>query len=175
LKIKKFNNYVIVLVIYLITVALVFYCAVLYKKSSDLVDSNCLINAVVMDISEDNYHDIYSNINNYIVENSSFVLYISNCRNESVSFDNELKNYIIENDLVDAFLYVNVDEIKKMSDLNDIFKDFADFDVLYNISKKTIPVFIYFKDGKVNTVIDSSDYDFNVIKNKFIDLGVMEW
>lgn len=171
----KIKNYIILFIIYLVTILLVLYSVALYKKSSDLINYGSSINTVIKEISEDNYFDIYSNINNYIMENHSFILYISFFSDDIVGYENELQKFIIDNDAEDIFLYVNVDDIKKVSDLDTLFKDFSDIEISYNISKKTVPLFIYFKDGKINTIIDSSDYDFDRARKKIVDLGVIDW
>lgn len=166
----KLKNLFILLIIYIITILLVLYVVALYKKSSMLVINESSINKIIKEVGEKNYVDIYNNINNYIVENHSFILYISSTDDKFFEYEKELQRIIIDNNIQDYFIYINRDNVKDKDLVKHIINDFSDDEY---VVRGDIPIYLYFKNGIIESVIENDDLNLEFLKKQFVELGVL--
>ena len=120
------RKYIILIVIYSLTIGVVLYWSSLYKKSLTNVSSE-----YINDITSSRYDILYDNIYNYSLENNEFMIYVSNNYKNS-----------------DEFLFIDSDKISSKN-LNRLISDFG---YNYNISKDSVPFYIVFKNGKIKEI-----------------------
>ena len=165
----KVKNLIVLLIIYIVTILLVLYFVALYKKSSTLVINESSINKIIKEVGEKKYDDIYNNINNYIVENHNFILYINSSDSKYSLYEKELMQFIIDNNIQDSFIYINLDNVKNNDLIKRIVNDFSNNNYVYE--EKKVPLFIYFKDGVINSLIENDNLDLEFLERKLIELG----
>lgn len=139
----------------------------LYKKTKGIISEEQITNMGMKEISESSYDKLYNNINNFAVENNTFILYITNSSNDFFIFENDLKKLITESGLANSFVYLDAENI----DITRLISDLSQNKM--KINKKDIPVFVYFKNGYINEIIHHQNFDINKVKNKLIELGVI--
>ncbi len=99
------KNYLILVVIVVLTVIAVLYMRNLYIMTKEYNAKNSVILEVAKEINE-------NEINNYCLENPKFILYVSSGQNGNIkSFEKEMKKTIQKNDLEEMTLYVNTDKV----------------------------------------------------------------
>ena len=123
--IVKYKNYFILILIYILTIGFVFYCSSVYKNSLDNLDNNS-----VNDLSSSNYSVLYTNVYNYSLENSDFIIYVSN-------------SYYKD----DKYLFIDFDKVS-VKDLNRLISDFG-YD--YSVSRNN-SYYINFSNGKIISI-----------------------
>lgn len=165
------KNYLLVFIIYILTFLGVFYFCIVYNKSKVVFDNNISMNSVIKDISEKDYMSIYSNINNYIVENHDFVLYVGSFKSDFDEYNNNLKMFVIDNNLDDQFIYINIDIIDN-NVVSKLIADFSDDNIFDDYTIKDVPLFIIFKNGKIHKIISDKYLMFDAVSNKIFDLEV---
>ena len=143
-----FKNYLILLLLCIITVTIFAGGSVLYRKSEKSKLEISALEGVVPEIS-------INDLDNYSVENDLFYLYIGATNDyNSYSIEKELLDYTKKKDLKN---FVRIDARK----INN-FKEFADsFNIrfsMFDYSKlKSYPAFIIVKDGKILNLVQKSD------------------
>lgn len=120
------KKYIILFVVYVLTIGVVFYWSSIYKKSLSNLSTD-----TINDVTSSRYDVLYNNIYNYSLENDDFMIYVSN-------------NYKIS----DKYLFINSDKISSKN-LNRLIYDFG---YNYNISKDSVPFYIVFKNGKIKEI-----------------------
>ena len=152
---KLDKKYIILTVIYILTILVVIYATFLYKKA-DVFHYDDKIGMFIIDVSD--YNKLYENIENYAYENDNFVIYYAD------NIDESLKKVIIEYDLSNELLYIdNFNVVKK------IINDFSD-------EKKSIKkekCFIHFSHGKIIDITSGTSMDYDAYKNYFSKVGLM--
>ncbi len=161
---KKIKNYLIVTVIYLITILAVLYIVFLYKKSNNIANYDSDMNMYVLNISDDNYEKLYNNINNYIVEKNNFVIYVSSDGYVSTN----LKKIIIEYNLNKEFLYINTDNVKN---INKLIKDFSENQ--FSPIEKNDATIIYFLNGKIIDITPCTNKSQDELTRYFKKMGMI--
>lgn len=138
----SFKNYIIYIVICLFTFLLLFIFVNKVKENDFEYES--VMSGFLYEIKSD---DFVMNLRNYAVDNPDFILYISN-HNES-SFDEELKQLILELNLNENMIYFN--GFNKIN--NNFIKNFKveflnDYLNIGNEALKQSNLYV-FKDGKI--------------------------
>ena len=144
---KRFKNYIILIVIFILCWGLTLYLCEWYKVYNDYEKQTPVIRGTLSEIT-------YEDLDHYVVDVPSVIVYIctsydDNCRN----FEKNFKKYVNKNDLNDSIVYLNITNIDKQQFIND-------FNNKYSYKGKLIgnyPAFVSFKDGKINSVLQATD------------------
>lgn len=163
---KRFKNYIILIVIFILCWGLTLYLCEWYKVYNDYEKQTPVIRGTLSEIT-------YEDLDHYVVDVPSVIVYIctsydDNCRN----FEKNFKKYVNKNDLNDSIVYLNITNIDKQQFIND-------FNNKYNYKGKltgNYPAFVSFKDGKINSVLQATD-NKNLSLSKvdsFLDLNSYE-
>ena len=163
---KRFKNYIILIVIFILCWGLTLYLCEWYKVYNDYEKQTPVIRGTLSEIT-------YEDLDHYVVDVPSIIVYIctsydDNCRN----FEKNFKKYVKKNDLNDSIVYLNITNIDRQQFIND-------FNNKYNYKGKltgNYPAFVSFKDGKINSVLQATD-NKNLSLSKvdsFLDLNNYE-
>lgn len=144
----------------------------LYKKSLSIIGDNKFKHLGINEINKSTYDKLQSNISNFAIENNSFILYLTYQNNELLPFEKELKKFITENNIDNSFVYLDINSLESLNSINQLIKDFSQSDLKFN--QKDIPLFLYFQGGKITNIIINYNLNIEQVKNKFIELGVIE-
>ena len=136
-----FKNYIILLFLCFLTLGIVFAISNYYRKIEQKELETPVISGIVSEIKKED-------LDNYIVENPDFFLWIGSSYNyNSRDVEKDLIEYFKKNDIKDRMIYLNVSNEKELDDFYDSFnskyveKDYAKlFDY---------PAFVIIRDGKV--------------------------
>lgn len=133
------KNYVIVLILFIISIILVLVLANWYKSYKDYQLTIPVINGVINEIND-------KEVDNFLLENRDTMIYIGisnddNCR----KLEEDLKIIIEKNDLQNDIVYLNLSNIDKIDDFIEKFNDkYADDKRI-----EKYPSFIIFKNSKI--------------------------
>lgn len=163
---KRFKNYIILIIIFILCWGLTLYLCEWYKVYNDYEKQTPVIRGTLSEIT-------YEDLDHYVVDVPSVIVYIctsydDNCRN----FEKNFKKYVNKKDLNDSIVYLNITNIDKQQFIND-------FNNKYNYKGKltgNYPAFVSFKDGKINSVLQATD-NKNLSLSKvdsFLDLNNYE-
>jgi|GEM_PF-3782705 len=158
------KNYMIVLIISILTLLLIFGLKNIYEK-------NQVINNETLDFMS----EIKENeLKTFIIENHEAIIYLSSSNNETLdSFESKLKNYVLNNNLEKTIVYI---DLSKVSD-----KFYENFNKQYFNNKQIIvfekePSLLYIKEGKVVDYLSVSKSKINIdIVKEFVEIhGIQE-
>ena len=151
----KCNKSIVLILIYIFTIVLTLYLSKIYSNSSNsVVDS--FLDDYLFDVTGKSYNDLYSNINNYNNENGNYVVYVSS--NDYEQFNSDMKSFIIKNNYKNKILYINYSSVG-ISSINEMIATFCDN--CSRLKKDVLPVFICFKNQKIDKIISSKDISFD--------------
>lgn len=133
------KNYVIVVIMFLVTFLLVYYLYSWYKAYNEYQKEIPVIRNTLLEINSDE-------VDHYIKENADVVIYLCTASsNECRKYENNFKKLIEKKSLEESITYVN------LSDVNT--KEFTDkFNDSYKYKKElknNYPAIVIFKDGNV--------------------------
>ena len=144
---KGLHNYVVLIIIFVVTILLVLYLCRWYGDYNEYKKD--------IPVIRDSLYEIVNNdLEHYIMDNPSTVVYMctassDNCR----SFEKEFKKYLKKVDLNDSIVYLNLSDMDQ-----DVFvKEFND---KYNYKIKLTtdyPAFVLFEDGKVVSILQGDE------------------
>lgn len=168
-KIKP-RNYVILAIIFIVTIAFVFVLRDQYEhhrryepKTNDRLN-------ILYEIKEDD-------LKSYVVENRDIVLYMSHAtKRDLIPFENELKNYIAKNEISREMIYLNLDQVS--SNFYTTFEEKYFSDKLK--SRKNIILeqanMVILEDGKITDILYETKQAINLSDvEKFLkNNGVVE-
>lgn len=152
------KNYIIIVMIFVITLIIVF---VLRNRYIMYQDYQLTIPVISGTLNEINDKEVYT----YLDEIDDVMMYIgtagdNNCR----KLEKDLKKFIVDNDLKSKIIYLNITNVKN---LNEFYDNFNENFVIDNRYIDSFPAFIIFKDGKVLDYVSK-------INNKYLTIGNIE-
>jgi hypothetical protein len=161
----SFMNYVIVAIIFIITIVGIFTLRKLYLDKDEDVNTNGRLN-ILSELKEDD-------LKSYLVENTEIVIYISNAKDATLeTFENSLNDYIVEHELEKEIVYLNLEEVSS-NFYTDLKTKYAKENV--NITS-TEPNMMIVENGKITkvlyekpTAITIEDVDNFLKKNDVIE------
>ena len=128
------KNYIILSIIFIITIGLLFYFINIYNLKKEYLNSTNVRLAFLKEINE-------SDLDNYISENSEFILYISNSESEEYkSLENKLKKYRKE-EYMRNVIYLNSKDLS--SDFINKLDNYSDNKI------SSIPNIIVFDENRI--------------------------
>lgn len=152
------KNYFILFIVIVLSLLIAFYFRKWYKAYEDSYLSKSIVGNYLFEIN-------YKELDNYLVENQSAIIYVSKVGNEKIrNFEKKFINAINQNDLKNKILYLNLNNYK--GDTND----------KYTINDKditSVPNISVFKNGKLDDiyVIDVDGYNMEKIISYLILKG----
>lgn len=158
------KNYFILFLVLIVTVALTFYARAWYNTTKEYYARNSVIKETVREINE---NEIYS----YTLESPKFILYASSGTNVDIkNFESNLRKLIIKSEMVDDFVYLNLDNVD-INGFNAGLKSKFSSRV-NNFSDDSISTFYVFKDGKIVLIYNNvNEYSMKFLSNMFKEWG----
>lgn len=152
------KNYIIIVMIFVITLIIVFVLRNRYIMYQDYQLTIPVISGTLNEIKD---KEVYT----YLDEIDDVMMYIgtagdNNCR----KLEKDLKKFVVDNDLKSKIIYLNITNVKN---LNEFYDNFNENFVIDNRYIDSFPAFIIFKDGKVLDYVSK-------INNKYLTIGNIE-
>ena len=143
------KNYVILAVVFLLTVGLVFYLRDWYNTTKEYYARNSVMTDVVREIKSEE-------IGNFTLENQKFILYVSSGQDANIKgFENDLRDLIQKVDLNDDVLYMNLDGTNSL-DFYDLLKNnFSANSKIKNQITDSVASMYVFTDGKITALLNN--------------------
>ena len=144
------KNYFILFIVIVFSLLIAFYFRNWYKAYEDSYLSKSIVGNYLFEIN-------YKELDNYLVENQSAIIYVSKVGNEKIrNFEKKFINAINQNDLKNKILYLDLSNYK------------GDTNNKYTINDKNItsvPNISVFKNGKLDDIyfIDVDRYSMEKI------------
>lgn len=146
------KNYFIFAVIAILSFAIVFNLAKIYKEIKSEKNTS-QINLTISEVLE-------AELNEYLTENDSKIIYIASSKNESIfDFENDLKSYLVKEQIENKFVYLDLSKISdtfKITFFNTYLK------TKFEKVKLDYSNMIYFKDKAVEKVLYQEDKEINI-------------
>lgn len=144
------KNYFIFFIVIVLSLLIAFYFRKWYKAYEDSYLSKSIVGNYLFQIN-------YKELDNYLVENQSAIIYVSKVGNEKIrNFEKKFINAINQNDLKNKILYLDLSNYK------------GDTNNKYTINDKditSVPNISVFKNGKLDDIyfIDVDRYSMEKI------------
>ncbi len=152
------KNYFILFIVIVLSLLIAFYFRKWYKAYEDSYLSKSIVGNYLFQIN-------YKELDNYLVENQSAIIYVSKVGNEKIrNFEKKFINAINQNDLKNKILYLDLSNYK--GDTNDKY-------TINDMNITSVPNISVFKNGKLDDiyVIDVDGYNMEKIISYLILKG----
>ena len=152
------KNYFILFIVIVFSLLIAFYFRKWYKAYEDSYLSKSIVGNYLFQIN-------YKELDNYLVENQSAIIYVSKVGNEKIrNFEKKFINAINQNDLKNKILYLDLSNYK--GDTNDKY-------TINDMNITSVPNISVFKNGKLDDiyVIDVDGYNMKKIISYLILKG----
>ena len=152
------KNYFILFSVIVLSLLIAFYFRKWYKAYEDSYLSKSIVGNYLFQIN-------YKELDNYLVENQSAIIYVSKVGNEKIrNFEKKFINAINQNDLKNKILYLDLSNYK--GDTNDKY-------TINDMNITSVPNISVFKNGKLDDiyVIDVDGYNMEKIISYLILKG----
>ena len=155
-----YKNYIILVLVFLMTILVTFYVRDWYNTTKVYYSQNSVMTKVVKEIKSEE-------ISNYILENQRFILYVSSGQNSQIKdFEDEFKNLIQNLDINDDVLYMNLDGVNTGSFYDLLKNNYSSNAKLKNQIVSSDSSLYLFTDGKIVNVLNNvSDYSIKRLEN----------
>jgi hypothetical protein len=141
------NSYIILIVIFIVCMGLVLYFCKWYKVYDEYQKQTPVIRDSLYEIVNDD-------LEHFVLENPSTVIYMCTASDNACrSFEKDFKKLIAQEELNDEIVYLNLSDL----DQDEFVRNFNE---KYNYKIKLTthyPAFVVFEDGKVVSVLQSSE------------------
>lgn len=151
------KNYILLAVSLIITIILVIYFYMWKRTYEENQINNLVIDKYIQEIN-------YNELNDFLVENKSIVIYSSSLgNNKTKKFEEKLGKLIEDYSLTNNILYLNLtNELKDKNTKKEILKNYPE---LNNTNIKE-PLIIIFNNNKITSIYNIKDnhYDIDDLK-----------
>ena len=156
------KNYVILALVFTISILAVFYARVWYNTTKEYYAQNSVMTKSIMEIK-------YSEeISSYILENQRLILYASSGKDFQIKdFEDDFRDLVIKLDVTDEMLYMNLDGIDTDSFYNLLRNDFASNSKIKNQIVSSSASLYLFTNGKLTNVLNNVD-DYSIKRLEII-------
>jgi len=147
------KNYIILIIILLLTVFITYYLFLWYKTYQNDKLSKPIINEYINQIN-------LNELETFIIENPNILIYTSVLKNKNIrDFEERFKTILKENDLKNKLVYLDITDENK-NEIKDKYQ-------INNISIINTPNILTFKNGNLEDIyqINILDYELEDIKN----------
>ena len=148
-----FKNYVILGVVFVVTIFLLYYFYLwvdAYKESK--------VNIPILD----KYMTVinYNELNNYVVENPDTLVYVSVLENEEIrAFEKQLKSKYKKDKIKNEILYMNItNDLLDEGLVSEMTKSYS----LNNLNITNVPCVLLFEDGMLKSIYSVSDNAYDI-------------
>lgn len=145
------KNYVVLGVILFVSIMVVVYVNGWLKQTKKQYTDNMVIFDFIKEIK-------VSEIDNYVIENPNFIIYISSKSNrDNIKFENDLEKFLADNDLQKDFIFINMDDFS-----NDSYSDFIN--KYYNNEEKFVLTdsIIVVDEQKIKSIFNSQSNQLSI-------------
>lgn len=159
-RIVPLKNYIILIVVMILTIVLTLFLASKYDQKLEDNAPRTLMFSFLSQVTNEE-------LNNYILENPNIIVYVASTKDEKLNkFENEFKEFIINNELTNSIIQIDCDELDKKI-INPYLKNIEDINVYPNI--------IIFKDGKIQSILYNEKTNINItdVKNFIRNAGIV--
>ncbi len=159
------KNYIILTIVFLVTIALTFYIRSWYNTSKEYYAQNSVMKEIAREIKNEE-------IANYTLESQKFILYVSSGHNtELKDFENQFKSTIKKLEIQDDVLYLDIDN-SSQEEIANLLQNFAINEKIKNQITPEITSDIYvFNNSKIITVIKNA----NGYSSKALETLIKKW
>lgn len=158
------RNYVILFVIFLVTILLVWYVCKWYSVYTEYEKETPVIRGTL------SYEITAADFEHYITDNPTTVIYMCTSKEDKCrSFEKDLKKYIKKNALEDEIIYLNLSD----ADIDNFVEQFNN-KYKYKVKlTNNYPLIVEFTDGKVTGLIQGEDKNPLTIKKvkEFVEIN----
>lgn len=133
------KNYLIVAMIFVITIGLMFFLRNWYISYQDYENTIPVLSGVISEVK-------YTEVDNYLIDNPSVVMYMGDAKDSDCrEIELELKELVENRHIKDKVIYYNITDVKNKNLL------LKEFNSKYTINNKisSYPVVMIFEDGKI--------------------------
>lgn len=156
------RNYFLLAIFIIAGMGLTLYFCKVYKVYDDYQKATPVISGTLSEIS-------YEELNHYVVDNPSVILYMCTASDENCRFfEKDFKKYIQREQKKDEIVYLNLSN----TDIDKFVESFnKDYKYKHKLNKR-FPAFVSFTDGKVTAILqEKKDNKLSVSKTKhFLDI-----
>ncbi len=155
------KNYILVMIICVVTLALVSYFTYVIKKKQAVIVETSALSGYVLELGE---KEIMTNLTNYTVDNPETILYVSYGNDKHlIKFEQEFKDLIKEYNLKPNLVFVNLNVISNKNFLSELREKFFSDDLNNNYIKlEKQPNMFLFKNGKIVKVLYYAEQRINI-------------
>lgn len=136
------KNYLIVVIISVITIFLTFYISVWIKTIKESDTSVGVLDGIVQQININEVNIIFD-------ETKDAILYVGNKKDKEL--DKMILKILKKCEFIDNFYYLSLNDSNEKLYIEKLKKEFPSLEI------KECPMFIYFRDGEAIRVIDSKE------------------
>ncbi|MBR3362618.1 MAG: hypothetical protein IKG40_01680 [Bacilli bacterium] len=160
------KNYMILVVIIIITVLVTFYMRNWYIMTKEYNSDNSPMLNSISEINQDE-------ISNYVLENPKFILYTSSGINKEIrGFESKFKNYVLDKNMKDYMIYINT-ATADLDNLKTILENYTSENNNINLNDN-VNMYI-FENGKiVKTIENANKLNNKTIEKTFKKYGVLD-
>lgn len=153
------KNYIILGIIIVVSVFAVLYFNKLYKNTKN---SETVLYGFIKEVKP-------YELDNYIIENPNFIMYLSSRISTNKSFEKKFKNFLMKYDLQKDVIFIDIDEFDSQYFENFISKYSSD-----NMTLKKFNNIIIIDNQKIQDVLlmDEEQLDIDLVKKLFKENGV---
>lgn len=127
--VKKYKNAAILILITIITIVVCVYALKWHDVYKENALNTSIITGYIQEVKSSEFH-------NYISDNPYSVIYFCVSRDENCrAFENEFKDYILNNNLKETIVYLNVNDLSG-DNFSNTFDNLYNNDTLRNKNKK---------------------------------------
>ncbi|MBQ6324076.1 MAG: hypothetical protein IJI22_04490 [Bacilli bacterium] len=141
------NNYVLLVVIFVLTIAFVLYLCRWYNVYNEYKKNIPVIRDSLYEIVNDD-------LEHYIMDNPTSVVYMCTASNDKCrTFEKKFKKYLKTVELTDSMVYLNLSDLDQDEFVNN-FNSKYDYKVKLTTD---YPAFVYFEDGEVVAILQGKE------------------
>lgn len=164
---KKIKNYILLIIIFLVTILLVWYICKWYEVYSDYQKETPIIRGTL------SYEITSVELDHYILENPNCMIYMCTSTDEVCrNFERDFKKLVEKDGLQNKIIYLNLSDANT-SEFVDTFNKQYSYKVLLT---EYFPAFVEFTDGKITGFIEGTEKEHLTVTkaSQFIDLHHIE-
>lgn len=153
------KNYLIFAVIAILSFSFVYNLAEWYKTTKDDLENKSVMTDAISEI-------LSEEIDNYIIDNSSVVIYMSSSKDITIKdFEKAFKDIIIEKEISDQIIYLDTNKVLDDDFYSKLEKKYFSAELKSNnINLNHMPNIIVFKDRKIISVLLNDEAKINLSK-----------
>ena len=156
------RNYILLFIFIIIGMGLTLYFCKVYKVYDEYQKATPVISGSLSEITSEE-------IDHYIIDNPSIILYMCTASNEECRyFEKDLKKYVQKESLQDDIVYLNLSS----ADIDSFINDFnSNYKYKHKLTSH-MPAFVSFSDGKITAIVqEKKNKRLSISKVKhFIDI-----